>query len=283
MRMATVSRAVVLLSLLAGVAWSQALTREDVLDVLQKHVQQVAQDHDGVYVLKDPETGQTLKLKLVEFHPSVRRIQNYGFFACAEFQPVGGDPEQRYDIDFWVKPEDSTLKVVEARIHKEPYNLNGTWVMKSRQPQPWWWAIAGEHGGEAVGGERKAWEVKATIDGYVKKNADEHGGYFTLPDDKTGQTLQLEMVRIHDPVRKLVKTGQYFACVDFREKGGPLEKLWDLDFWVAPKDGSLEVVQVKVHKEPKFVDGQWVKQPRYKWEGEEVREISFEVYDYGAA
>ncbi len=116
-----------------------------------------------------------------------------------------------------------------------------------------------------------------------KKNAEGHGGYFTLADDKTGQTLQLEMVRIHDPVRKLVKTGQYFACVDFREKDGPPEKLWDLDFWVAFKDGTLAVVQVKVHKEPKFVDGQWVKQPRYKWEGEEVKEISLEVYDYGDA
>ena len=281
MRMATIGRWMVMAMVAAGLAWAQSFTRDDVLNVLEQHVRTVVRQNNGVYIVKDPESGKPLRLKLVEFHRAVRRIRGYGYFVCADFRPVDGSKDQLYDIDFWVKPENGQLKVMEARVHKVPHLLNGTWVQKSLKPLPWWWAIAGEHGGEAVGGERKAWEIKAAIHTYVKKNAERNNGYFTIRDDQTGQTLMLEMVRIHEPIRKLIRTGQYFACVDFREKDGPPQKLWDLDFWVEPRNGRLEVVKVRVHKEPKLINGEWVKSPRYKWEGEQIKDISYEIYDYG--
>ena len=40
-----------------------------------------------------------------------------------------------------------------------------------------------------------------------------------IKDDKTGETLPLEFVEMHQPVRHLKKDGEYFACTDFRKPG----------------------------------------------------------------
>src|SRR5437773_9666745 len=70
----------------------------------------------------------------------------------------------------------------------------------------------------------------------------------TLPikDDKIGETLPLQFVEIHQPVRHLKKEGEYFVCTDFR-KPGSQDEYYDIDFWVNQKSGKLEVDNVKIH------------------------------------
>jgi len=46
---------------------------------------------------------------------------------------------------------------------------------------------------------------------------------------------------------------------------GTKDQIYDIDFWVNDKDGTLSVEQTKVHKVPELKDGQWVEVPRYDW------------------
>jgi hypothetical protein len=100
--------------------------------------------------------------------------------------------------------------------------------------------------------------MKQHIDMAVKKN----GGLFVIRDEKNNnQELKLQFVRIHDPVRSLSGRG-YFACTDFQVVGEP-GKLYDIDFWLNPKEGKLAVTETKIHKEPLWQAEKWTKKERY--------------------
>lgn len=111
-------------------------------------------------------------------------------------------------------------------------------------------------------------DIKATMIEHIQAAVDGNG-IFHMPDDKTGQTLALKFVKIHDPVRQ-IGTDTYFACTDFEVVGFP-GKLYDLDFWMNDKTGSLSVYRSKVHKEPRWslLYG-WYKQPRYTFVNDEI-------------
>ncbi len=111
-------------------------------------------------------------------------------------------------------------------------------------------------------------DIKAAMVAYIGEQVDADGVYY-LHDDKTGQTLALRFVKIHDPVRQ-IDGDTYFACTDFHVLGEP-EKLYDLDFWMNPRNGQLEIYDAKVHKEPRwsFIYG-WYKQPRYTFVNDRV-------------
>jgi hypothetical protein len=72
-------------------------------------------------------------------------------------------------------------------------------------------------------------------------------------------------------MRKMEGKG-YFACTDFREHRSS-NKYYDLDFWLADKNGTLEVTEVRIHKEPKQQDGVWIQVPRYSFEKGKAKEI----------
>lgn len=111
-------------------------------------------------------------------------------------------------------------------------------------------------------------DIKATMQKYIDATVDENG-VFHMPDDKTGSTLALKFVQIHDPVRQ-IGSDVYFACTDFHVLGEP-KKLYDLDFWMNEKTGELKIYQSKVHKEPRrsLLYG-WYKQPRYTFVDDEI-------------
>ena len=72
-----------------------------------------------------------------------------------------------------------------------------------------------------------------------------------MKDDKTGETLSLQFVEIHQPVRHLKKDGQFFVCTDFR-KPGSQDECYDIDFWVNQKTGKLAAsVAPTSHNDPK--------------------------------
>jgi hypothetical protein len=90
---------------------------------------------------------------------------------------------------------------------------------------------------------------------------------------KIGETLPLEFVEIHQPVRHLKKEGEYFACTDFR-KPGSQDEYYDIDFWVNQKTGKLQVDNVNVHKVPVQEDGVWTQVPRYTFDGMDIEETN---------
>lgn len=127
--------------------------------------------------------------------------------------------------------------------------------------------VGKEHAGEEVK-TFSAKQIKMALLNYLKKES--KGGVFTFVDkDDQNKELKLKFVKIHDPVRKIEGKG-YFACTDFRTLNGPKQKLYDLDFWINPKDDALEVTQVKVHKHPEEVNRKWIKKARYTFKDDEV-------------
>ena len=94
-----------------------------------------------------------------------------------------------------------------------------------------------------------------------------------IKDDKTGETIPLEFVEIHQPMRHLKKEGEYFACTDFR-KPGSQDEYYDIDFWVNEKTGKLVVDNVKIHKVPVQEDGIWTQVPRYTFDGMDIEETN---------
>lgn len=111
-------------------------------------------------------------------------------------------------------------------------------------------------------------DIKAAMQAHIAARVDADG-VFNLRDDKTGEQLALRFVKIHDPVR-VIDERTYFACTDFEVVGAP-DKLYDLDFWLRPRAGRLEVYDEKVHKEPRhsLLYG-WYKHPRYTFVKDKV-------------
>ncbi|MGR8919281.1 MAG: hypothetical protein ACU85V_06665 [Gammaproteobacteria bacterium] len=111
-------------------------------------------------------------------------------------------------------------------------------------------------------------DIKEAMTAHLAAEVDADG-VFHLQDDRTGEMLALEFVKIHDPVRQ-IDGNTYFACTDFRLRDAP-KKLYDIDFWLHPVDGALEVYDTKVHKEPRWslLYG-WYKYPRYTFVNDRV-------------
>jgi hypothetical protein len=216
--------------------------------------------NNGVYPLDDPLNGEHLKLVFdnIDF---TRTIDGYGFFPDVKFHDQA-DPQRNYLIDFWVAPRQGQLRIDEIRIYKEPLQTDGKWTVMARQPIPWWWIPASEHPGHVAA--KRGWEVMSAVEEAALMKSAKDGGVFKLKDDKTGKELNLEFVDTHQPIRQLEGNGHFFACTDFRV-AGTKDQIYDIDFWINDKDGTLSVDQMKVHKVPELKDGQWVQVPRYDW------------------
>ena len=71
-------------------------------------------------------------------------------------------------------------------------------------------------------------------------------GVYWVKDEKTGKDLSLELIEVLQPVRQLKSDGRYFVCAAFREAGK--DALYDVDFWVDQKDGSVSVGAIEPRK-----------------------------------
>jgi hypothetical protein len=111
-------------------------------------------------------------------------------------------------------------------------------------------------------------EIKAATSAYIERRTDADG-VFRIYDPVTAETLALRFARIHDPVRR-IDGDTYFACTDFEVIGEP-DQLYDLDFWLEPKQDQLQVMDEKIHKEPRhaLIYG-WYKHPRYTFVDDEI-------------
>jgi YHS domain-containing protein len=238
----------------------QAFDSNDAEAVVKKLIESTTQANNGVFPLEDPLNGAQLKL-IFDGIDFTRTIDGYGFFPDVKFHDQA-DAQKRYLIDFWVTPVQGALKVQEIRIYKEPLQSEGTWTLTARSPVPWWWIPASEHPGHMA--TKRGWEVMSAVEQGALTQAAKNNGVFKLKDDKTGQELNLEFIDTHQPIRQLDENGHYFACTDFRVVGTK-DQIYDIDFWITDKDGTMSVEQTKVHKVPELKDGKWIQVPRYEW------------------
>lgn len=216
---------------------------------------------DGAFVFHDPKLDTDLNL-IFEQVKIVRGMEGYGWFANTIFHDKD-TPKKQYAIDFWFKPDGDKLTLMDIRVQKGPKQEGDGWIMVTRMPVAWWWLPVQEHPGDME--VTRAWQVMSAIHTYIAKNKDAQGNV-PIKDDKTGETIPLEFVEMHQPVRHLKSNGQYFACTDFR-KPGSTDEYYDVDFWVDQKSGRLTVADVKIHKVPVQEDGIWTQVPRYTFEG----------------
>ena len=244
---------------------SKEFTEEDVVAAVKAEI--AKRSKDDVFVFYDPKLGADLKLVFDEVK-LVRGMHGYGWFPNVIFHD-SEEPKKRYAIDFWFKPEGDNLNLVDIRVQKGPKREGDGWSMMTRLPVAWWWLPVSEHPGdmEVV----RHWHVMSAIHKHIaaKRNAD---GVYYLEDEKTGQSIPLEFVEIHQPVRRLKKDGRFFACTDFR-KVGSKDEYYDIDFWLDDKSGTVEVGSVRVHKVPVQEDGVWAQVPRYTFDGLDVEVV----------
>ncbi len=245
---------------------TKKFTEDDVNAAVKKVIEE--RTKDGAFVFRDPKLDQDLHLIFDEIK-IVRGMEGYGWFPNVIFHDKD-EPKKQYAIDFWFKPEGQDLKLMDIRVQKGPKQEGENWVMITRSPQAWWWLPAGEHPGDME--VTRAWQVMSAIHGYIATHKDKDGN-LEIKDDKTGETLPLEFVEIHQPVRHLKKEGEYFACTDFR-KPGSKDEYYDIDFWVNQKTGKLQVDNVKIHKVPVQEDGVWTEVPRYTFDGMDIEETN---------
>lgn len=128
-----------------------------------------------------------------------------------------------------------------------------------------------EHPGDKAKSDFTAKQIKKAMKSHIDSETNDKG-VFTIQDEKAGEKLMLKFVKIHDPVRKMEGKG-YFACTDFHVKGSK-DELYDLDFWLNPKDGELAVNKTKIHKHPVKKDGKWMKKARYTFKNDKVVELN---------
>jgi hypothetical protein len=216
---------------------------------------------DGAFVFHDPKLDADLNLVFEEVK-IVRGMEGYGWFANVIFHDKEND-KKKYAIDFWFKPEDGKLKLMDIRVQKGPKQDGDNWMMVTRLPVAWWWLPVQEHPGDME--VTRAWHVMSAIHNYIAANKDASGNVL-IKDDKTGESVPLQFIEMHQPIRRLKKDGTYFACTDFR-KAGSKDEYYDIDFWLESKSGKLRVTDVKMHKVPVQEDGIWTQVPRYTFEG----------------
>ena len=241
-------------------------TEDDVNAAVKQVVD--ARSKDGTFVFHDPKLNADLNL-VFESIKSVRGMAGYGWFANSIFHDKD-EPKKQYAIDFWFKPEGQDLTLMDIRVQKGPKQDGDSWYMVTRLPIAWWWLPVQEHPGDME--ITRAWQVMGAIHSYIATHKDASGA-LDVKDDKTGDTVPLEFVEIHQPVRHLKKDGQYFVCTDFR-KPGSQDEYYDIDFWVDQKSGKLEVKDVKMHKVPVLEDGIWTQVPRYTFDGMDFEETN---------
>jgi hypothetical protein len=116
-----------------------------------------------------------------------------------------------------------------------------------------------EHGGKEHGGtaaqqtkrEPSKDDIRSTMKAFVEAQAQKTGGNFEIIDPDTNKKRRLQMIRVHE---RIGKTGNYYySCADFKDVD--TGELLDLDLDVEDQNGTLKVVDVRLHKvneEPRF-------------------------------
>lgn len=114
-------------------------------------------------------------------------------------------------------------------------------------------------------GRFTAEDVTKFAEAHIAEVAGKNDGIFPVNDAMLGRTLPLKFEKV-EFVRTLHGYG-FFPNLIFSDKDDPA-KLYQIDFWVKPRGGKLEIVDVRVYKAPKKDGDKWVlftRQPKPWW------------------
>src|SRR5262245_61376607 len=177
-------------------AGNKEFGEEDVNAEVKKVVD--ARSKDGAFVFHDPKLDADLNL-VMEQIKGVRGMEGYGWFANVIFHDKE-TPKKQYALDFWFKPEGDQLTLMDIRVQKGPKQDGDSYYMISRMPVAWWWLPVSEHPGdpEVVRG----WHIMSAVHNYIATHKDDKGA-LVVKDDKTGMSVPLDFVELHQPVRRL--------------------------------------------------------------------------------
>lgn len=115
-----------------GSSTKVSFSASDIKQAMRDHIKaKTAEGESGIFEITDKKTGEDLRLKFEKIHDPVRKIKGKAYFACTDFS-VAGTPEKLYDLDFWLKPSGTELKVTQTKIHKHPIQKDGEWVKEAR-------------------------------------------------------------------------------------------------------------------------------------------------------
>lgn len=98
----------------------EMLSADKIIKGIKDHISSVAVANNGIFPIRDSETGEDLRLKLVKVHEDkVSYIKkDDAYFACTDF--LTDDGKATYDVDFWMKEgADGKLNVYMTKIHKK--------------------------------------------------------------------------------------------------------------------------------------------------------------------
>ncbi len=112
---------------------------------------------------------------------------------------------------------------------------------------------------ESSGKQPGKTDIHKAMQAHIDTEAATNGGHLVIDDPDTGTTRRLSLVNIHERVGK---TGDYYySCADFKDADSG--EMLDLDVDVEDNNGSLSVVDVRIHK----VNGA----PRYTYDTDDNR------------
>jgi hypothetical protein len=115
---------------------SGELTKDQLADAVEKYVADKAAQSEGVFVVVDAKTGETLELVLDKVHRArLSKVADDKYFACADFTTKDG---KVYDLDVFMEGDDKdSLEFSEFSVHKEAgaerytwYEEGGVWKKK---------------------------------------------------------------------------------------------------------------------------------------------------------
>lgn len=85
------------------------------------------------------------------------------------------------------------------------------------------------------------------IRNHIAVETAKNGGFYLVIDDRSGETLKLNLKKVHDDKLAALGNQTYFACADFVT---PDSIVYDLDvFMVGASVDDLKPTEVTVHKE----------------------------------
>jgi hypothetical protein len=240
-----------------AVAAAKPITEADVTAAVTAVIAE--RSRDGAFALRDPKTDAELALVLEDVRV-VRGLEGYGWFPDVIFHDKA-EPKKKYAVDFWLKPEDDKLKLMDVRVHKEPRPDGSSWMMITRAPLLWWWLPTIKRQSAVAG--MQAWQVLGAVHEHVVR-AQKDGG-FPLSDE-AGKSFPAELVEFHQPVGRSKDDGRYFACAEFR-KLGSATAFYSVDFEFDPKARSVVTGSTRVRDPPRVENGTTPAQQRCRFEG----------------
>lgn len=89
-------------------------------------------------------------------------------------------------------------------------------------------------------------QLADAIEAHIAREAEGNGGKYVLNDPETGETLRLELDKVHEERLSKVAEETYFACVDFVADDGTT---YDVDFFMKGESaGDLKYEDFSIHK-----------------------------------